>query len=44
MYKYLVHNGIKITENIWQMKVPLKIKIFLWFLKKVVILTKGQPC
>ena len=34
MYKYLVNNGINITQEIWHMKVPLKIKIFLWFLKK----------
>jgi hypothetical protein len=40
MYKYLVNNGIKVTQKIWHMKVPLKIKIFLWFLKKGVILTK----
>ena len=42
MYKYLVNNGIKVTQKIWHMKVPLKIKIFLWFLKKGVILTKDN--
>ena len=30
MYKYVVNNGIKVTQEIWHMKVPLKIKIFLW--------------
>ena len=39
MYKYLVNNRIKVTQEIWHMKVPLKIKIFLWFLKKGVIYT-----
>jgi hypothetical protein len=34
MYKYLVNNEIKVTQEIWHMKVPLKIKIFIWFLKK----------
>ena len=42
MFKYLVNNGIKVTQEIWHMKVPLKIKIFLWFLKKRVILTKDN--
>ena len=41
MYKYLVNNGIKVTQEIWHMKVPLKIKIFLWFLKKA---NKRQSC
>jgi hypothetical protein len=34
MYKYLVNNEIKVTQEFWHMKVPLKIKIFIWFLKK----------
>jgi hypothetical protein len=42
MYKYLVNNEIKVTQEIWHMKVPLKIKIFLWFLKKGVVLTKDN--
>jgi len=42
MYKYIVNNGIKVTQKIWHMKVPLKIKIFLWFLKNGVILTKDN--
>ena len=41
MYKYLVNNGFKVILKIWHMKVTMKIKIFLWFLKKGVILTKG---
>jgi len=42
MYKFLVSNGIKVTQEIWQMKIPLKTKIFMWFLKKGVILTKDN--
>jgi hypothetical protein len=34
MYNHLVNNGVKVTQEIWRMKLPLKIKIFLWFLKK----------
>ena len=42
MFKYLVNNRIKVTQEIWHMKVSLKIKIFLWFLKKGVIVTKDN--
>ena len=42
MYKYLVNNRIKVIQEIWHMKVSLKIKIFLWFLKKGVIMTKDN--
>jgi len=42
MYKFLVSNGIKVMQEIWQMKIPLKTKIFMWFLKKGVILTKDN--
>jgi hypothetical protein len=42
MYKYLVNNGINVIHEIWHMKVPLKIKIFLCFLKNGVILTKDN--
>jgi hypothetical protein len=34
MYKYLINNDIKVTQEIWHVKLPLKIKIFLWFLKR----------
>jgi hypothetical protein len=34
MYNHLVNNRVKVTQEIWRMKLPLKIKIFLWFLKK----------
>jgi len=42
MYKALVSNGIKVSQEIWRLKIPLKIKIFLWFLKKEVLLTKDN--
>ena len=42
MYKFLVSNGLKVMQEIWQMKIPLKNKIFMWFLKKRVILTKDN--
>jgi hypothetical protein len=30
------------TQDIWKMKVPLKIKVFMWFLHQKVILTKDN--
>ena len=34
MYRHLVNNGFKATQEIWHMKIPLKIKIFMWYLKR----------
>jgi hypothetical protein len=34
-YKYTFNNGIQVILEIWHLKVSLKIKIFLWFLKKL---------
>ena len=42
MYKFLASNGLKVTPEIWQMKIPLKNKNFMWFLKRGVILTKDN--
>ncbi|WVZ66202.1 hypothetical protein U9M48_015460, partial [Paspalum notatum var. saurae] len=42
MYRYLVNNGVKLSMEIWQTKLPLKIKTFLWYLKKGVLLTKDN--
>ena len=41
MYKRIV-NQIAMPRNkaLWKLKVPLKVKIFVWFLIKGVILTK----
>ena len=29
MYKFFVSNGIKVSQLVWRLKIPLKIKIFL---------------
>ena len=44
MYRALVHSDVPVDNNkkIWKMKVPLKIKIFGWFLRRGVILTKDN--
>jgi len=42
MYRHLVNNGFKATQEIWHMKIPLKIKIFMWYLKRGVVLTKDN--
>lgn len=41
-YRYVITNDFKVTKEIWRVRQPLKIKIFLWFLKKGVILTKDN--
>jgi hypothetical protein len=33
VYTALINNGIRVSQDIWQIKVPTKIKIFLWYLK-----------
>ena len=35
-------NTPNLNERIWKLKAPLKIKIFLWFLRRGVILTKDN--
>jgi len=42
MYRALISNGINMSQEIWHLRIPLKIKIFLWFLKKEVLLTKDN--
>ena len=43
MYAALIERGIHRQESlIWKLKVPLKIKIFCWFLTRGVILTKDN--
>jgi len=34
MYAALINNGVRVSKDIWQIKVLMKIKIFLWYLKK----------
>ena len=43
MYKLLMYEGLVPRKNfIWKLKIPLKIKSFLWYLKERVILTKNN--
>jgi hypothetical protein len=43
MYLVLISNGIIIRNTlIWKLKISLKIKIFVWYLFKEVILTKDN--
>ncbi|WVZ50145.1 hypothetical protein U9M48_001431, partial [Paspalum notatum var. saurae] len=37
-----VSNGIKVSQEIWKTKIPLKIKIFIWYVKRGVLLTKDN--
>ena len=40
----MVHSDIPVDNNekLWQMKIPLKLKIFAWYVRKGVILTKDN--
>ncbi|WVZ50275.1 hypothetical protein U9M48_001547 [Paspalum notatum var. saurae] len=43
MYHFLIDQGALFTGNfIWNLKIPLKIMIFLWYLHHVVILAKDS--
>jgi hypothetical protein len=43
MYQYLINQGTPFMNKfIWKLKIPLKIKIFLWYIQRVVILIKGN--
>ena len=42
MYAALINNGERVSQDIWQTKLPMKIKIFMWYLKRGVILTKDN--
>ena len=43
-YRALVHSDVPVDDNkkVWQMKIPLKIKVFTWYLRRGVILTKDN--
>jgi len=43
IYRTMIKQGVQPEENpLWKLKVPLKIKIFLWYLIKGVTLTKDN--
>jgi hypothetical protein len=42
MYATLINNGVRMSQDLWQIKIPSRIKIFLWYLKRCVILTKDN--
>jgi hypothetical protein len=43
MYLALVNNGSVIRNTlIWKLKIPLKIKKFMWYMQKEVVLTKDN--
>jgi hypothetical protein len=42
MYVFLVNSGVRVSQEIWRAKLPMKIKVFMWYLKKGVILTKDN--
>ncbi|WVZ91915.1 hypothetical protein U9M48_038026 [Paspalum notatum var. saurae] len=42
MYKHLINNGLKVSQEIWRTRIPLKTKIFMWYIKRGVLLTKNN--
>jgi hypothetical protein len=43
LYLALINNGItNRNKELWQLKVPLKIKIFMWYVYKEVVITKDN--
>ena len=44
MYRALTHSEVPVRNNkkIWKAKVPLKVKIFMWYLRRGVVLTKDN--
>jgi hypothetical protein len=39
----LIHSDVpNLNRRLWNLKVPLKIKIFLWYLRRGVVLTKDN--
>jgi hypothetical protein len=44
LYKAILHTDIPTRRNksLWKMKIPLKIKVFTWYLRRGVILTKDN--
>ncbi|WVZ85605.1 hypothetical protein U9M48_032511, partial [Paspalum notatum var. saurae] len=42
MYRHMINNDTKVTLKIWCTKISLKIKVFMYYLKRGVILTKDN--
>jgi hypothetical protein len=43
LYLALISNGVAhMNKQLWRLKVPLKIKIFMWYMRKEVVLTKDN--
>lgn len=43
VYAYLINSNFHFhRKQIWKFKLPLKVKIFLWYLSRVVIITNGN--
>ena len=44
MYKVLIQPNVPVENNkkLWTMKIPLKNKVFAWYLRRGVILTKDN--
>ena len=44
MYRALTHSEVPVSNNkkIWKSKIPLKVKIFMWYLHRGVVLTKDN--
>ena len=44
MYRVLIQSVVPVDSNkkIWKMKIPLKTKVFAWYLRRGVILTKDN--
>jgi hypothetical protein len=41
LYLALINNGVAhMNKQIWRLKVHLKIKIFMWYMRKEMVLTK----
>lgn len=42
MYDALINNGVHVSQDIWRIKIPSKIKVSMWYLKQGVVLTKDN--
>jgi hypothetical protein len=42
MYAALINDGVRVSLDVWQTKLPMKIKILMWYLERDMILTKDN--